>query len=210
MKILNFDAYLFDMDGVLADTNPQHKIAFKQFLATKNIDCTDAFFDEHISGNSNERVVKKILGDDVSLETIRLWANEKEALFRDIYAAFMQPLQGVISFLDALKKANKKLAVCTSAPIENLDFLLDGLRIRNYFDVALCEQDVTLHKPNPQVYLKALEMLSIEPQHAVVFEDSSKGAAAGVAAGCAVVVVNNPNLTGNAFAANIKDFDSLL
>jgi beta-phosphoglucomutase len=210
MNILDFDAYLFDMDGVLADTNPQHKIAFKQFLATKGIDCTDAFFDEHISGNSNEAIVRNILGNEVTIDTIKSWANEKEALFREIYKDFMQPLQGVIPFLDVLHKANKKLAVCTSAPIENLDFLLDGINIRSYFNVTLCEKDVTRHKPDPQVYLKALDMLSVAPEQAVVFEDSSKGATAGVAAGCTVVVVNNPNLIGNAFAANIKDFDHFL
>jgi beta-phosphoglucomutase len=208
--MLDFDAYLFDMDGVIADTNPQHKIAFKQFLATKGFDCTDAFFDEFISGNSNERIVKNILGNNVAHETIRAWANEKEALFRALYKEHMQPLAGVIAFLEALKKADKKIAVCTSAPVENLNFIMEGLGIRHYFEVTLCEQDVTDHKPNPQVYIKALALLGVTPDKAVVFEDSSKGAAAGIAAGCTVVVVNNASLTGNQFAANITNFTSLL
>jgi beta-phosphoglucomutase len=209
MNIYNFSTYLFDMDGVIVDSNPQHKIAFQQFLATKNVDCTDDFFNDHIAGSNNIDVVKLILGNDVSAEIITAWANEKEALFRVIYEPYMQPLKGLIPFLDKLKSLNKKLAVCTSAPIENLDFLLDGLDIRKYFDITLCEKDVTKHKPNPDVYLKALSMLNETANNAVVFEDSFKGASAGIAAGCQVVIINNANLAGSEYASCLVDFTSL-
>ena len=210
MNIYNYNAYLFDMDGVLADTNPIHKIAFKQFLATKNFDCTDAFFEQYISGSNNPEVVQKVLGSAATPEIINLWASQKEALFRTLYLPYMQPMLGAIALLQKLKGLNKKLALCTSAPVENLNFMLDGLSIRQYFNITLCEKDVTKHKPNPDVYLKALDLLNETPTNALVFEDSFRGATAGINAGCNVIIINNKALQSEIYLANCENFISLL
>jgi HAD superfamily hydrolase (TIGR01509 family) len=209
MDLLQYDAFLFDMDGVLADTDPTHKLAFRKFLAEYNIDCTDTYFDKYISGNHNSAIAKKVLGNDASTQQIKKWGDDKEQYFRNLYAPIINELNGVTPFLQWLKTNNKKLAVCTSAPIENLNFLLDGLNIRRYFDVLLCENDVTEFKPHPQIYLKACTLLNVLPQNAVVFEDSEKGSAAGLAAGCKVVLINNNKLDASVFLATANDFDEL-
>lgn len=209
MSIFNFDAYLFDMDGVIADSNPTHKLAFQQFLASKGIDCTDAFFEQHIAGSYNEAIVKSILGQDTAPEVVKEWSDAKEQLWRELFTLKPVAIAGAIDFIKKLHGLGKKLAVCTSAPVENMDFVLDAFELRPYFSVTLCEKDVTKHKPNPDVYVKAAELLQVAPERALVLEDSAKGAAAGLAAGCAVVTVNNPNLVGPPYWAAIKDFTTL-
>jgi beta-phosphoglucomutase len=209
MDLLQFDAFLFDMDGVLADTDPTHKLAFKKFLAEYNIDCTDAYFDKYISGNHNAAIAKMVLGNDTSTQQIKKWGDDKELYFRNLYAPNVKELNGVTLFLQWLKTNNKKLAVCTSAPKENLHFLIDALNIRQYFDVLLCEDDVTEFKPHPQIYLKACELLNVLQQNALVFEDSDKGSQAGLAAGCSVVLVNNNRLCNDKFLGVIQNFSQL-
>jgi beta-phosphoglucomutase len=209
MDLLQYDAFLFDMDGVLADTDPTHKLAFQKFLAEYNIDCTDEYFDKYISGNHNAAIAKMVLGNDTSSQQIKKWGDDKELYFRDLYAPIIKELNGVTPFLQWLKVNNKKLAVCTSAPKQNLDFLLDGLNIRQYFDVLLCEDDVTEFKPHPQIYLKACTLLNVQPQNAIVFEDSEKGSAAGLSADCGVVLINNNKLNASRFLGAAKDFEEL-
>ncbi len=210
MNILDFEAYLFDMDGVIADTDPTHKLAFIAFLKEFNIDCTDAYFEQHISGCNNPEIARNVMGADTPLEKIRNWGDDKEAYFRKLYAPIMQETAGLTSFLQYLKKEGKKLAVCTSAPKENMDFILDGLLIRQYFDITLCESDIISYKPHPEIYLKALDALQVLPSNAVVFEDSSRGAAAGVAAGCKLIVVNNTKLTGANYSWHTNNFVALM
>jgi beta-phosphoglucomutase len=208
MNLTNFQAFLFDMDGVLADTDPTHKLAFKKFLAEYNIDCTDEYFEKNISGNHNAAIAKMILGNLATPQEIKKWGDDKEKYFRDLYAPIAKELNGVTPFLQWLKANNKKMAVCTSAPKENLHFILDALNLRQYFDVLLCEDDVTEFKPNPQIYLKACALLNVMPTNALVFEDSDKGSQAGLAAGCSVVLVNNDRLKNKEFLGVVKDFES--
>jgi beta-phosphoglucomutase len=74
----------------------------------------------------------------------------------------------------------------------------------------LCEKDVTKHKPNPEVYLKAAAAIGVPIEKCIVFEDSDKGSSAGLAAGAQVIVINNSNLQKPNFMLNTKDFDSLI
>jgi beta-phosphoglucomutase len=206
MQIFDFETYLFDMDGVIADSNPTHKLAFQHFLATKNIDCTDAFFEKHIAGNHNTAIVKSILGNQADQATIVEWSNAKEQYWRNLFAKQPLTIEGVVPFIKKLHSLGKKLAVCTSAPIENLTFLLTTFDLHAYFPVQLCDQDVVNHKPSPDVYLKACKLLQTDPKNAVVFEDSEKGAAAGLSAGCKVITINNAALINEKYFMSITNF----
>jgi beta-phosphoglucomutase len=209
-NIFNFDAYLFDMDGVLVDSDPTHKIAFAQHLKQYGVDCTDAYFAQHISGNNNFEVAEMVLGKGKPREAYKAFGDAKEALFRQLYNNVITPLPGVIPFLQRLKKLNKKTAICTSAPIENLNFIVHKLQLRQYFNVLLCEDDVTQFKPHPQIYNLAMQQLGTTPNNSVVFEDSSRGSQAGLAANCNVVVVNNSQLQNPNFFATAKNFEAFL
>ncbi len=182
-------AVIFDMDGVIAHTNPYHTEAFKQFFDKYGVTYTMAEFADHMYGKHNDYIMRYFFKRSLDDSEVKRLAEEKEALFREIYADHIAPIAGLLHFIDALKSANYRVGVATSAPRANLDFIIDKLSIRAYMDAVLSSEDVTAHKPHPAIYLKSAVMLNAEPGNCVVFEDSYSGVSAAINAGAAVVGV---------------------
>lgn len=113
--------------------------------------------------------------------------NEKEGLYRELYAPYLAPVNGLENFLTELKNAGVKMAMATSATVEDINFILNGIPIRHDFDEIVNSTMVSKPKPNPQIFLKAAEKLNREPANCVVFEDSLVGIKAAMAAGMKVV-----------------------
>ncbi|GAB4037955.1 HAD family hydrolase [Spirosoma jeollabukense] len=183
-------AVIFDMDGVIVDTNPHHRIAWREYYQRNGKTLSDDDFVQHVSGKHNSDIVAHLFPDQAltSEEVVRL-SNEKEALFRELYSAAITPVPGIVAFLQVLKDAGIRTAVATSAPVENLDFVMDALNIRQYFDALLNESMVSHPKPDPEIYQKAMALLGVEPADCVIFEDSMTGIQAAKASGANVVGV---------------------
>ncbi|MBC3788117.1 HAD family hydrolase [Spirosoma utsteinense] len=183
-------AIIFDMDGVIVDTNPHHKTAWREYYERYGKTLSDDEFVEHISGKHNSHIVAHLFTDrTLTPEEVARLSHEKEALFRELYRSEIVAVAGLVDFLKALKAAGIRTAVATSAPVENLDFVMDALDIRQYFDVLLNESMVSHPKPDPEIYQKAMTLLGVEPADSVVFEDSMTGIQAGKASGATVVGV---------------------
>lgn len=182
-------AVIFDMDGVIADTNPYHTKAFERFFDKYNVPYTLAEFEQHMYGKHNSYVMRYFFKRDIPHEEFLELEKEKEGLFRDLYAAEAQAIAGFIPFLKELRQQDFKTAIATSAPKVNLDLIVDALGIRPLMDSILTAEDVTKHKPDPQVYLKSAEILGMPVTNCLVFEDSHAGITAGQAAGMEVIAV---------------------
>ncbi len=178
-------AFIFDMDGVLIDSNPTHKIALQQFCKKHGYDLTEDQLREKIYGRTNRDWLLNLFGT-LSEETIRAYADEKEALFRSLYSD-IKPVDGLIDFLDKLDQLSIPRAIATSAPRANVDFTLAKTSMERYFPTILDDSFVTLGKPNPEIYLKSAAALGFEPGNCIVLEDSLSGVTAGKRAGCKVV-----------------------
>jgi beta-phosphoglucomutase len=181
-------AFLFDMDGVIVDSNPVHKIALKQFCRQHGHDLTEEQLREKIYGRTNKDWIPNVFGA-ISKELARQYADEKEALFRELYRKDIAPLTGLLSFLDQSEQLGVPKAIATSAPRENVDFTLSLTGTEKYFSTILDESFVTRGKPDPEIYLKTAAALGFDPAQCIVFEDSLSGVLAGKAAGCKVVGV---------------------
>jgi beta-phosphoglucomutase family hydrolase len=207
----NTIAVLFDMDGVIVHTNPYHKKAFKIFLEKYDISISDQELKEHVYGRTNAEIFPYIFKDKYTSEKGEEWANEKEAIFRDLYREDVAPVSGLLDFLDELQRRGIKTAVGTSAPVENLDFIMDSLDLRHYFGAFLHSADVSEGKPNPEIYLKAADQLGVDPGSCVVFEDSVAGVKAGLNAEMKVVAVATTHTPEEFEGAHlvIKDFEEL-
>lgn len=175
---LMIDTVLFDMDGVICHTNPFHSKAFQVFFKKRNMNPTQEEFELHMYGKSNSYIFSHFFGREISGEELYFYENEKESLFREIYANQVRPIEGFIPFLELLAGKGYKLGVATSAPTANMDLIIDTLDIRSYFNSLLASEDVTVHKPDPQVYLKSASNLSSTPNECIVFEDSYSGVSA--------------------------------
>ncbi|MVM32908.1 HAD-IA family hydrolase [Spirosoma sp. HMF4905] len=181
-------AVIFDMDGVIVDTNPHHRTAWREYYQRNGKTLSDDDFIQHVSGKHNADIVAHLFANQTLSpdEVVRL-SHEKEALFRELYRPVITPVPGLIPFLKSLKEAGIRTAVATSAPVENLDFVMDALQIRSYFDALLNESMVSHPKPDPEIYQKAMMMLGVEPTESVIFEDSMTGIQAAKASGAFVV-----------------------
>lgn len=182
-------AFIFDMDGVVVDSNPYHKIALKQFCKKYGHDLDEEQLRKRIYGRANKDWIPDIFGE-ISQEKLKAYEEEKEALFRELYKDDIRPLDGLITFLEEASALKIPCAIATSAPRANVDFTLSKTGTEKYFPVILDESFVTRGKPDPEIYLKTAQALHFPPEQCVVFEDSLAGVAAGKAAGCRVVGIS--------------------
>lgn len=203
-------AFIFDMDGVLVDSNPFHKISLKQFCAKYGFELTEEQLREKIYGRTNKDWIPNVFGK-LSMEQIMKYQDEKEALFREIYKKDIKPVDGLIPFLEKLEKYNIPRAIATSAPRANVDFTLTETGTVSWFPTILDESFVTRGKPDPEIYLKTAAVLGFKPENCVVFEDSLSGVRAGKAAGCKVVGITTTHTPEELFETDfiIDDFRGL-
>jgi len=176
------------MDGVIVDSNPAHKIALKQFCKKYGKDLTEDVLREKIYGRRNQDWLTKVFGP-LDPKRLKELADEKEALFREVYDKDIKPLDGLPEFLKKVALLGIPSAIATSAPRSNVDFTLAKTKLRSFFDTILDDSFVSQGKPHPEVYLKAAGALNFDPHRCVVFEDSLAGVEAGKKAGAKVVGV---------------------
>lgn len=182
-------AVIFDMDGVICHTNPYHSLAFREFFSVRNLYPTEEDFAAHMFGKSNRYILSHFLGRPVTNEEFFQMENEKESLFRKIYASHIEPIAGILEFITDLQYNEVKLGVATSAPYANLDLILSEVPIREKLGSILASEDVKKHKPDPEVYLASAHNLGVSPEQCLVFEDSYSGISAALNAGMQVVGV---------------------
>lgn len=180
---------IFDMDGVICHTNPDHVKAFEAFFDKHQIPYTEQEFEDHMYGKHNGYIMTYFFKRQITGEELKKLEDEKESMFREIYKNKVETIPFYMEFLDKLKANNFKTAVATSAPFANLDLITKALQLKNKMDSMLSSEDVQFHKPNPQVYLKTAERVGVLPSDCIVFEDSFSGVSAAINAGMKVVGV---------------------
>lgn len=179
-------AFLFDMDGVIVNSNPFHKVALKQFCKKYGHDLSEEHLREKIYGRTNKDWITNVFGE-LDEKTLRRFADEKEALFRALYDKEIRPVDGLMGFLNRMAKLRIPRAIATSAPRANVDFTLSKTGTGKFFNVILDESFVSKGKPDPEIYLKTAAALNFDPENCIVFEDSLSGIRSGKAAGAKVV-----------------------
>jgi beta-phosphoglucomutase len=187
------------MDGTIVDNMDFHTKSWLEFFARRGKAYDpDAFFRE-TAGAQGREILRARLGPDVSDEEIRLLALEKDILYREMYGPHRGAIEGLERFAAHAREEGVKLAVATSAPPLNIVFTLDELDLRRYFDTVVGAADVAHGKPHPDVFLKAAEMLGVDPADCIVFEDAPMGVEAARRAGMRAVVITT-TLPASAFA----------
>jgi len=207
---MNSFAVIFDMDGVIVDTNPYHKISLRQFCEKYGYHLNEEDLIHKIYGRTNNEWIRTIFGP-LPKERILELGEEKEAMFRAIYKDAINPLSGLINFLQGLEEKRIPKAIGTSAPRSNVDFILEHTRLTKYFTTILDQSDVEHGKPDPEIYLKVAKRLGFSPQQCVVFEDSLSGVESAQRAGARVVGVTTTHSAEELAHTNlvIPDFRGL-
>jgi beta-phosphoglucomutase len=182
-----YRGHIFDMDGVVVDNHQFHFKAWMEFSKKYGFSLDEKIYRENFNGKTNRDLFMMIFGENISSEQIQSWTSEKEGLYRELYLPHMTPVKGLINFLENLQRHRHRLALGTSAPGANVDYILEGLFLRKYFNHIVDGSMVLKGKPHPEVYLKCCDKLNLRPQECVVYEDSIAGIEAARNAGCAVV-----------------------
>jgi beta-phosphoglucomutase len=180
-------AAIFDMDGTMVDNTPYHYRSWQTIFKKYNKgSLSSETYKVEISGVSIIDTLRHLFAD-ADETTLKGLLKEKEGYYKEFYGPYVTPVNGLEDFLIQLKDAEFKLAIASSATVDDIDFILNHVPIRKYFDVIIDGNSVSKGKPDPQIFLKAAADLDIEPQNCVVFEDSIAGIKAANAAGMKVI-----------------------
>ncbi len=201
---------IFDMDGVIVDNYRYHCRAWIRFAKKYGYSVS---FEEVKSwfGRINSEILKDLFENNIEEEEIEKYAAEKEQIYREIYKEHITELQGLSSFLSTLKNEDFQMALATSAPKENVEFVLDNTGLKDKFLIITDASEISKGKPDPEIFLKTAHKMGIDPGRCIVFEDSIHGITAARAAGMKVIGVASSH--GEEFlkgtVLNIIDFTGI-
>jgi HAD superfamily hydrolase (TIGR01509 family) len=171
---------IFDMDGTLVHNMHFHDEAWLAFFKNHGLDMSHEELATVHQGTAPE-MLRVVFGKDVQDQTIKQYALEKEALYRELFKPHVKAIYGLYDFLDAVKTNGIKTALATMGGKNNIQFLLSELKVLDYFDVILGGEDVSKGKPHPEIFNTALNKLNISNDEAFIFEDSHSGIQAALA-----------------------------
>ena len=176
-------AFLFDLDGVVVDSNALHVDSWKAVARRHGFACPDP---DHIGkcGLRTRAVIRDLLRWPVTDAEADRIGFEKEELYREwIRAGGIPAIPGVLEFLAAARRLGIPCAVGSSAPRENVDLCLQTLGLGTAFRATVSGADVARGKPAPDIFLKAAAALGVAPAECLVFDEAPAGVAAAHAAG---------------------------
>ncbi len=189
-------AVIFDMDGVLVDSQPYHFKADIETMAQYGVIKDQKFYEAYAGTLTADRMrmLKEMFCLDVPVEEMTA---KREQMILDIMAREdIVPVSGIPEFLKGIKERKLVTAVASSSDYKLIDLILDRLKIAEYFDSITSGSDVKRGKPSPDVFLLAAERINMKPEECLVVEDSENGVKAAKAAGMKALGYINPT-SGN-------------
>ncbi len=195
-------AIIFDMDGTMIDNMLVHHRAWQRKLAELGLEMSLEEVRRQIHGVNTE-ILERIFGDRFSPEERQRISDEKEADYRTIFEPELELLAGLPELIHELKRKNIPMGIGSAAPPVNVDFVMNHLDLWHYFEIVKHSDDVTIGKPNPEIYQIVMNELDVEPENCLVFEDTPTGAEAAQRAGCKIIVVTTTHQKEE-FAGNDK------
>lgn len=204
-------AVIFDMDGVIVDSNPYHKTALRQFCEKHGYFLSDEELKTRVFGRTNRDWLMTLFNGKITDQQLKEFEEEKESLFRKIITPHIRPVKGLIAFLDRLEEQGIVRAIATSAPRANVEFTLHHTGAGRYFSTIIYGDMVENSKPHPEIYLKTADVIHYPAERCVVIEDSLSGVESALKAGCRVIGITTTHTREELEATDlvIDDFEQL-
>jgi beta-phosphoglucomutase len=184
---MNHIGFIFDMDGVIVDSMRTHEKAWLALFADLGLKIDLKEFHYQTAGMTGTEVLRHFLGNRFSDAELAQLSAQKEFLYRVLFRKKLKATKGLLAFLKAAETLKIPMALATGGGKANIDFILDGLSIRKYFQSVLGAGDVKHGKPNPEIYLKSADALGLLPEQCFVFEDALPGIEAAHRAGMRII-----------------------
>ncbi len=187
-----FEAIIFDMDGVVADSEPLHIKAENKTMAPYNVQVTEEDYREFMGRSPKlllENLVKKY---SINVDMQELLSVHKENLLQ-LYNNEVTPIEGSLQLIQWFSDRDYVLALASSSDIELVDSVISKFKIRNMFKAVVSGSEVNNIKPAPEIFLKAASQLSVQPEDCLVIEDSAAGVKAAHSAGMHCIGFRSPH-----------------
>ncbi|MCC5928305.1 MAG: HAD family phosphatase [Cyclobacteriaceae bacterium] len=197
MNIQDIDTIIFDMDGVIIDSEPIHMKIESQMFDELNIRISKEMHQSFVGAsakNTFQRLIREFNLNTTPEELLH--ENESRYLTYLDNHPEIQPIPGVMTLIEDFSKAGFTLLLASSASIEIIDKVLDMFQLRKYFSIAISGARLAHSKPHPEVFYITADKAGKKPAQCLVIEDSSNGVKAAKAAGMYCVAYYNPN-SGN-------------
>ena len=176
-------AVLWDMDGTLVDSAEFHWQSWRETMAGEGVTLTHEQFMETF-GQRNDAILPRWLGANVSAARVQAVGDAKEELYRKLVRQHgLRPLPGAAEWVQSLSRQGWPQAIASSAPRANVVVVLEVMELGSFFQAIVSAEDVTLGKPDPQVFLTAAARLGMPATRCIVVEDASAGIEAARRAG---------------------------
>ncbi len=204
----NIGAVIFDMDGVLVDTEPHHTILEQRLFEHFNIDISE---EEHLTymGKTSEKMWQEIAKNKNLAGSVTMFLAKHEEEAKEYFTKLPEvpPINGLIDILEYLTSIDVPIAVASSSTPAMIETILKKSGLTKYFPFTVSSVETGKSKPEPDVFLLAASQLKIKPEHCMVIEDSANGIKAAKAAGMLCIAYGKDK---NAAAdENIKEFKEL-
>jgi sugar-phosphatase len=189
LSIKDFDAVIFDMDGVLIDSEPLWKIAMEKVFSALGCQLSKNDFQKTVGLRIDEVITYWNKDQNLGIQDVSLVETSIIDQMIELVTESPVPLIGVIDTLKFLKSKKVKIGLATSSPERLMIAVLEGLKIKDFFNVAHSAQFEDFGKPHPAVYLTAAQKLKVDSQKCLVIEDSLNGVISGMSAKMKVVCI---------------------
>ena len=208
MQDTNFKpkAFLFDLNGTMINDMKYHADAWHATI-NKKLSFIISYEDvkKEMYGKNEELLVRIFGKDHFTPEQVEIISMQKEKLYQEAYLPSLKLIDGLHQFLSKAKDHKIKMAIGSAAIPFNIDFVIDRLDIRSYFDAIVSANNVKLSKPDPETFINAADALGVKPEDSVVFEDVPKGVESAKRGNMNCIV-----LTTTHNIEEFKNFDNIL
>ena len=197
---------IFDMDGVLLDSEPMHQQVIYEVFLHKNIPLDRAYI-QTLTGMSAFPMWQKIKHDAQRVEAVEeLVQFHKDYFFQKLPELHVAPVPHVKEVLAQFKSEGKHLSLASSSGRKLIEIFTEQVGIKHYFEVIMSGDDVKYSKPNPEIFLKVTEWYALPPTQFTVIEDSTNGVKAAKSARMHCIGFQNPLSGGQ----NLQEADRII
>ena len=199
---MKYQAILFDMDGTLVNSEPLHQQAFEETFKQFDIAMTDDDFKSYIVGKTDTNGLKDYLTHINKQLDIPDFNTKKAAAYASLASEHLASYPGIVELVRDLANI-VPLALVTNSHRSEADLVLKSLDIDGCFDIIITADGVEKGKPSPEGYLRAMNLLSKQPEDCVIVEDSPTGVTAANEAGIRCIAVTNTHSEGELAHADL-------
>ncbi|MCH5718446.1 HAD family hydrolase [Niabella hibiscisoli] len=200
-----YKAFLFDLNGTMINDMEYHIKAWYRILNELGAEISLEKTKEECYGKNHE-LLDRVFPGRFSIEDKNKMSIEKERQYQEEFRPHLQLLAGLPGVLEHYHSKGIKMAIGSAAIMFNIDFVLDGLGIRHYFQAIVSADDVANSKPDPETYLKCADLLQVPASDCLVFEDAPKGVEAAANAGMDCFVLTTMHQKEEFIQSNIIGF----